>query len=199
MTTRPSLALRLRTTPNSIDSRRPTESVGSVRSTPSEFSAWATYPSPVRFRRRVAPQAAGSLPIAGPSNLHPRGEGTDQGSNQTSDEGSDQSDGEGVDQEEPAAAIEAIERLRKKINSSVVLGGNIVLNARQKLIRTKMFDLEMSEAKGGMIFDYNESEMILGLICRIHDSRQIQGESGPTLIVVPGEGYFEKWMSAARA
>ncbi|KAG8923102.1 hypothetical protein FRC01_013211 [Tulasnella sp. 417] len=210
MPTRPSLALRLRTLSNSIDSLRTTESVGSFRSTPSEFSAWATYPSTVRFRPRVAPQVASPLPIASPSNLHPPEQDTGEGSNQSSDGGSDQSDGEEVDQddegpneqldnEDPAATIAAIEQHRKKINSSVVVGGNIVLSARQKLTRTKMFDLEMSEAKGGMVFDYDDSDMILGLLCRIHDSEQIQSEAGPTLIVVPTEGYFEKWTSAAQA
>ncbi|KAG8910526.1 hypothetical protein FRC01_006282, partial [Tulasnella sp. 417] len=114
--------------------------------------------------------------------------------------GANQGD-EGLDQplnEKPAAAAASVDQLRKKINSSIVVGGKMVLNTRQKLTRTRLFNLEMSEAKGGMIFDYDESSMILGLLCRIHDSRQIQGEERPTLIVVQSEEKFEKWTEAAR-
>ncbi|KIO20071.1 hypothetical protein M407DRAFT_30268 [Tulasnella calospora MUT 4182] len=186
----------LGTAANPYGIRSPTELGGSVRSTPSEFSAWATYPETVQFR---AP-----LPIAGPSNLQALDNYAGEGSNQSSDEDSDQSNGGEGDQnsegsgqqldQEPAAT----EIHRRKINSTIVVGGKIELTPRQKWTRTKMFDLEMSEARGGMVFDYDDSSMILGLLCRIHDSRQIQGEQGSTLIVVSGEEELEKWTKAAR-
>ncbi|KIO20077.1 hypothetical protein M407DRAFT_30274 [Tulasnella calospora MUT 4182] len=210
MPTRPSLTIPpLGTRANPYDIRSPTEFGGSLRSTPSEFSAWGVYPETVRFRTRVAPlqstQAAAPVPVAGPSNSQPPNNHAGEGSNQSSDEDSDQSNGDEGDQngeglgeqldQGPAATNEH----RRRINSRIVVGGRMVLDHRQKWTRTKLFDLEMSEAKGGMIFDYDDSSMILGLLCRIHDSEKIQREPGSTLIVVSGEGHFEKWEKAARA
>ncbi|KAG8918671.1 hypothetical protein FRC01_001731 [Tulasnella sp. 417] len=233
----------LGTAENPFDIRSPTEYSDSSRSTPSEFSAWDTYPSTVRIRRRRPPQtgpppgpqpaAAASVNIAGPSSLqrtdnHGRearyqssGEGTEQsgeGSNQAreedwvnvqqSDKDPYQSSGDNAGQSDDEQGAEQqlvepnpeIEEFRRKMNSSIVVGAKMVISAGQKLARTRMFDLEMSEANGGMIFDYDEYSTIVGLLCRIHDSKWIQGEGlggGPTLIVVPSEAHFEKWSRAA--
>ncbi|KAG8912878.1 hypothetical protein FRC01_004848 [Tulasnella sp. 417] len=196
MPTRPSITIPpLGTREDPIDIRSPTDSEVSVQSTPSEFGSWGNDAKTTQSRTPVAPpvkrgppsaaQPSAPVRIAGPSNPQ-------LPYDQTSETLSQQLN------EQSAAAIEATERLRKRINLSVVVGGKIILNARQKLTRAKMFDLEMSEAKGGMIFDYDDSDMMLGLLCRIHDSKQIQGRSEPTLIVVPSEGHFDKWTRAAQ-
>ncbi|KAG9023169.1 hypothetical protein FS837_005933 [Tulasnella sp. UAMH 9824] len=216
---------------------------GSRRTTPSEFSAWDTYPEGTRFRNQVAPPLSGPLsgpqgappaPTVGPSSPDSRNDDTSEGSDQDSaenldpsdddssdpsddssldpsngdysdssdDDDSDTSDDDEDDQSSegsvPQLDEEAIEELCRKINSSIIVGTRTRLNPRQKWTRTKMFDLEMSEARGGLIFDYDESSIIFGLICHIYDSRQIQGEEGPTLIVVPKKERFDKWRRTAR-
>lgn len=103
------------------------------------------------------PQSAASVPIAGPSNPVPLIHNNSEGEDQSSDEGSDQSDNH--DDQSSGGSVpqldeEEIEELRGRINSSIVVGTRTVLTSRQKWTRTKMFDLEMSEAKGGLIFDY---------------------------------------------
>ncbi|KAG8913743.1 hypothetical protein FRC00_001709 [Tulasnella sp. 408] len=203
MSTRLSLSMALLGTAANLDDiRSPTESGGSLRSTPSEFSAWDTYPE----------TAVGLVRIASPLDAQPPDDHTSEGSNLRSDDGSDEStdagfdrsNGDEVDWSSEGSGhqldqeLAATNSLRNKINSSIVIGQRMVLNAHQRLTRTRMFDLEMSEAKGGMVFDYDESRMILGFLCRIQDSRRIQGEAGPTLIVAPSEGQLEKWARAAR-
>ncbi|KAG8937481.1 hypothetical protein FRC00_005087 [Tulasnella sp. 408] len=184
-----------------------------VNPVPRAFSAWGS--DRVRVRNpqtssRSSTQSADSVPTAGPSNSDSvngdTSEGPDQRSDessfQSSDEASDQSDDDEDDQSSegsvPQLDEEAIERLRTKINSSIVVGTRTVLNSRQRRTRAKMFDLEMSEAKGGLVFDHDETSIIFGLLCRIYDSRRIQGEEGPTLIVVPSKAHFDKWGRAAR-
>ncbi|KAG8974253.1 hypothetical protein FRC05_007677 [Tulasnella sp. 425] len=115
-------------------------------------------------------------------------------SSQTSDDDSNQSAGEEED-EERARALEAIQ---EKLNSCIVVGAKKALTAHQKLVRRETFDLERSEARGGMIFDYDHDSMVIELLCRIHDSSVIQGEAGPTLIVVSNEREIAKWTVAAR-
>ncbi|KAG8914920.1 hypothetical protein FRC00_009651 [Tulasnella sp. 408] len=101
-------------------------------------------------RRRT--QAAASAPIAGPSNRPPPGDHANEDLAQSSDDEMSQGGG-GLGQ--PLHQREAaINRFRRKINSSIVAGGKMELNALQRFNRRKMFDLEMSEAKGGMVFDY---------------------------------------------
>ncbi|KAG8955115.1 hypothetical protein FRC04_009572 [Tulasnella sp. 424] len=167
-----------------------------------------------------------SMNVAGPSNSQPRGrrspEPSDDSSDddsdrrsdddssqtsedessqtsgddssQTSDDDSNQSAGEEED-EERARALEAIQ---EKLNSCIVVGAKKALTAHQKLVRRETFDLERSEARGGMIFDYDHDSMVIELLCRIHDSSVIQGEAGPTLIVVSNEREIAKWTVAAR-
>ncbi|KAG8913745.1 hypothetical protein FRC00_001711 [Tulasnella sp. 408] len=171
---------------NPYDLSSPIESGGSIPNPPSDFSAWAS--DIVRVRTPQAPlQAAASVPIAGPSNRPPPGYHNRERSDQIGDDERDQNnddemgqDGGDLDQQLDQEEA-AINQLRRKINSSIVVGGNMALNARQRSNRIKLFNLEMSDAKGGMIFDYDDSEMIVGLLCRIHDSRHIQGEEGATL------------------
>ncbi|KAG8914919.1 hypothetical protein FRC00_009650 [Tulasnella sp. 408] len=186
---------------NPFDLSSPIESSGSVPNPPSGFSTWTS--DIVRVQTPQVPlQPAASAPIAGPSNQPPPGdhnrEGSDQiGYNEPVQNNDDEMDLDGGDLGQQLDE-EAIEELRRKINSSIVVGTRTVLNSRQRWTRTKMFDLEMSEAKGGLVFDHDEPSIIFGLICRIHDSRRIQEEEGPTLIVVPSETHFNKWGTAAR-
>ncbi|KAG8910527.1 hypothetical protein FRC01_006283, partial [Tulasnella sp. 417] len=149
MPTRPSIRIPpLGTREDPIDIRSPTDSEVSVQSTQSEFGSWGNDAETTQSRappvKRAPPPAAqpsAPVQIAGPSNPQlPYGQTSEALSQQLN--------------EQSAAAIAATEQFRKRINLSVVVGGKIILNARQKLTRTKMFDLEMSEAKGGMIFDY---------------------------------------------
>ncbi|KAG8913841.1 hypothetical protein FRC01_004353, partial [Tulasnella sp. 417] len=184
----------LGTPANPIQITGSTDFSGSYRSTPSDFSAWATYPSTERFRPRH-PHQRGLPPrpqfvtppvvnIAGPSSLQPTNDHLRQASYQSSREVTVQSDDglsqtldndwdenrdedeyqsiggesdhsgdeEGAGQElEPGLANEQV---RRRINSSIVVGSRMVLDARQKSARTRMFNLERSEARGGMVFDY---------------------------------------------
>lgn len=119
------------------------------------FSAWGS--DRVRVRNPQAPprgraQAAASVPIAGPSNRPPLDDYADEDLHQSSDDEINQGGG-GLGQPVNQRGA-AINQFRRRINSSIVVGGNVELNARQKLNRVKLFKLEMSEAQGGMIFDY---------------------------------------------
>lgn len=81
---------------------------------------------------------------------------SDQSSDEDPDPRSDEDLDQGTGEEEneapdPEAVLEAI---RERINSCIVVNAKKTLNAHQKLTRRKTFDLEKSEAKGGMIFDY---------------------------------------------
>lgn len=114
--------------------------------------------------------------VAGPSNSRPRGQSGSEHSVQSnhmhldhggdedqdlnndddpvpnSDEDPDQNIGE---EDGPAVDTEAaLDDIHEKINSCIVVGARKELNAYQKLARRRTFDLEMSEAKGGMVFDY---------------------------------------------
>lgn len=106
--------------------------------------------------------------VVGPSNSHPRGRRSpeqsndssnddsdrrsDDDSSQTSDDDSNQSTDEEEDGERDREA--ALEAIKEKLNSCIVVGAKKALNAHQKLARRRTFDLERSEAQGGMIFDY---------------------------------------------
>ncbi|KAG8923103.1 hypothetical protein FRC01_013212 [Tulasnella sp. 417] len=141
------------------------------------------------YTSRLPSGASASGNIAGPSNQRPTGDHTGEDSHQSRDENLDQSGdasnqtgdadldpnsdengyqgsadelGQGGDEEQELEDPE-IEEFRKKMNSSIVVGTQRVLNTRERLDRTGMFDLEMSEARGGMIFDYEFlQQFILG-------------------------------------
>ncbi|KAG8974252.1 hypothetical protein FRC05_007676 [Tulasnella sp. 425] len=112
----------------------------------------------------------------------------------SSDEDPDQNSGEEDGQEIDAEA--ALDAIRKKLNSCIVVGAKNELNAYQKLARRRTFDLEMSEAQEAAPKD--EDSMVLEILCRVHDSKYIQEEEGPTLIVVSNQGQLDKWAFAAR-
>ncbi|KAG8923104.1 hypothetical protein FRC01_013213, partial [Tulasnella sp. 417] len=80
---------------------------------------------------------------------------------QSSGDEAGQSDDEQGAEQELVVLDPEIEGFRRKMNSSIVVGAKVILSPGQKLARIRMFDLEMSEANGGMIFDYEFLEQFI--------------------------------------